>query len=57
MTALLPGHWRGCGLVTGGRTIVTDPHSYGVNAVAFSRDGTMLATSDANGSAYLWRVR
>jgi serine/threonine protein kinase len=28
-----------------------------VESVAFSPDGKTLATSDANGSAYLWRVR
>jgi hypothetical protein len=43
-------------LVTGGRTIVTDPHSYGVDAVAFSRDGTMLAAGDSNGRIYLWKL-
>jgi hypothetical protein len=43
-------------LVTGGRTIVTDPHSYGVDAVAFSRDGTMLAAGDSNGRIYLWNL-
>jgi serine/threonine-protein kinase len=43
-------------LVSGGRTIVTDPHSYGVDAVAFSRDGTMLAAGDSNGRIYLWNL-
>jgi serine/threonine-protein kinase len=43
-------------LATGARTIVTDPHSYGVDAVAFSRDGTMLAAGDSNGRIYLWNL-
>ena len=30
---------------------------YAVDSVAFSPDGKTLATSDTNGSAYLWRVR
>ena len=30
---------------------------YAVDSVAFSPDGKKLATSDTNGSAYLWRVR
>ncbi len=39
------------------RTVLTDPRSYGVDAVAFSPDGRMLATGDGNGKTYLWRVR
>jgi WD40 repeat protein len=43
-------------LVSGGRTIITNPHSYGVDTVAFSRDGTMLAAGDSNGRIYLWSL-
>jgi WD40 repeat protein len=44
----------------GGAVIVThigtlaDPGSAGVDAVAFSPDGSVLATADRNGSIYLW---
>jgi serine/threonine protein kinase len=33
---------------------LADPGSAGVDAVAFSPDGSMLATADRNGSLYLW---
>jgi WD40 repeat protein len=36
---------------------VTDPKGAGATAVAFSRDGRLLATGDDNGSIYLWHVK
>jgi WD40 repeat protein len=33
-----------------------DPGSQGVNSVAFSPDGTILAAGDANGNTYVWDV-
>ncbi len=38
--------------------LLTDPAagSHGVGALAFSPDGQTLATSDTNGSTYLWRA-
>jgi Tol biopolymer transport system component len=35
---------------------LTYPGAGGVNAVAFSRDGKTLATADADGSIYLWKI-
>ncbi|MGH3168164.1 MAG: WD40 repeat domain-containing protein, partial [Trebonia sp.] len=35
---------------------LTDARSYGVDAVAFSPDGKMLATGDSNGRTYLWNL-
>jgi sugar lactone lactonase YvrE len=35
---------------------LTDPGSEGVDAVAFSPDGQLLAAADLNGSTYLWNV-
>jgi WD40 repeat protein len=35
---------------------LTDPAGTGVNGVAFSPDGSMLAVGDRNGSAYLWNT-
>jgi len=41
------------GTVSGG---FTDPGGKGVNSVAFSPDGKLLAAGDFNGRAYLWDV-
>jgi beta-glucanase (GH16 family) len=35
-------------------TVIRDPGSKGVRAVAYSPDGRYLAAADANGHAYLW---
>ena len=35
---------------------LAEPHSNGVDSVAFSPDDTTLAVGDDNGSTYLWRV-
>jgi len=34
---------------------LADPSGQGIESVAFSPDGSTIATADANGSAYLWR--
>jgi WD40 repeat protein len=36
--------------------ILTDPEGSGVNSVAFSPDGKLLAAGDNNGTTYLWDV-
>ena len=38
-------------------SLLTGEYRTAVFSVAFSTDGKTLATSDTNGSAYLWRVR
>lgn len=35
---------------------LSDPHSNGVDAVAFSPDGKILAAVDGNGTTYLWSM-
>jgi uncharacterized protein with WD repeat len=35
---------------------LTDPGSAGVDAAAFSPNGTLLATADHNGNVYLWNI-
>ena len=35
---------------------IPDPNGKAVGSVTFSRDGKTLATGDAGGSAYLWRL-
>jgi WD40 repeat protein len=37
-------------------TRLTDPSGQAVASVAFSRDGTLLATGDSDGRTYLWSV-
>jgi len=34
--------------------VLTDPHSKGINSVAFNPANSLLATGDANGHVYLW---
>jgi WD40 repeat protein len=44
-------------MATGSRIgTITDPRSYGVDVVAFSPDGSLLATGDSNGRTYLWNL-
>jgi WD40 repeat protein len=46
-------------VASSGRTAITswtDPGHGDVEAMAFSPDGTTLATGDAGGTAYLWNV-